>query len=270
MKSLAGTPSLLLLLLHRPQMAAVCLQLLLAAPLWSLPHVGAAAAAWSSSTELLDATRAAAEAQSDSRMLAAAPGAASRSRRKRAISSREIKALLDYHNRVRSQVSPPAANMEYMLWDDGLAQSADSWASLCIWDHGPTQTMKYTGQNLSITSGRFQSITDLVRSWYNERHQFSYPSRCTGSVCSHYTQMVWASTSRLGCAVRKCSNVNVFGSSWREATLLVCNYSIKGNWVGEAPYKTGRPCSVCPSSYGGSCWRNQCSPNAKTRRRSRY
>lgn len=40
-------------------------------------------------------------------------------------------------------------------------------------------------------------------------------------------QMVWASTSRVGCAVRRCSNMYVFGSTWREATLLVCNYSVK-------------------------------------------
>ncbi|XP_040908517.1 R3H domain containing-like [Toxotes jaculatrix] len=259
------------LLLHRTQMGAACVQLLLAASLWTMPDMGAAAAAavLSSSTELLNTTRAGAETQSDIRMLTGAAGV-SRSRRKRAISSREINALLDYHNRVRSQVFPPAANMEYMLWDEGLAKSADSWASRCIWDHGPTQAMKYMGQNLSITSGRYQSITDLVGSWYDERHHFSYPNRCSGSVCSHYTQMVWASTNRVGCAVRKCFNMFVFGSTWREATLLVCNYSIKGNWVGEAPYKTGRPCSVCPSSYGGSCWRNQCSPNTKTRRLSRY
>lgn len=38
-----------------------------------------------------------------------------RSRRKPAISPREMNALLDYHNRVRSQVFPPAANMEYMV-----------------------------------------------------------------------------------------------------------------------------------------------------------
>uniref|UniRef100_A0AAZ1X6V2 SCP domain-containing protein n=1 Tax=Oreochromis aureus TaxID=47969 RepID=A0AAZ1X6V2_OREAU len=187
-------------------------------------------------------------------------------RRKPAISPREMNALLDYHNRVRSQVFPPAANMEYMLWDEELAKSADSWASRCVWDHSPTQAMKYVGQNLSVTSGRYQSITDLVRSWNDERHHFSYPNRCSGSVCSHYTQMVWASTSRVGCAVRKCSNMDVFGSTWREATLLVCNYLIKGNWVGEAPYKTGRPCSVCPPSYGGSCWRNQCTLNKKPRR----
>uniref|UniRef100_A0A665TQ40 SCP domain-containing protein n=1 Tax=Echeneis naucrates TaxID=173247 RepID=A0A665TQ40_ECHNA len=234
-------------------------QLLLAASLWTLPHTGEASG-------LLGSTGAGPEAQSDVRMLAGAP----HRRRKRAISSREINALLDYHNRVRSQVFPPAANMEYMLWDEGLANSADSWASLCIWDHGPTQAMKYMGQNLSVTSGRYQSITELVRSWYDERQHFSYPNRCSGSVCSHYTQMVWASTNRVGCAVRKCSNMFVFGSMWREATLLVCNYSIKGNWVGEAPYKPGRPCSVCPSSYGGSCWRNQCSPNARSRRLPTY
>ncbi|XP_035501924.1 R3H domain containing-like [Scophthalmus maximus] len=270
MKSPAGTQRrCLLLLVHRAQMGAACVPLLLAATLWTMPHAGAAAAELPSSTELLNAAGAGAGARSDLRMPTAAAGV-SRSRRRRAISSREMNALLDYHNRVRSQVFPPAANMEYMLWDEGLAKSADSWASLCIWDHGPTQAMKYMGQNLAITSARHQSVTDLVRSWYDERHQFSYPNRCSGSVCSHYTQMVWASTSRVGCAVRKCSNVHVFGSNWREATLLVCNYSIKGNWLGEAPYKTGRPCSDCPSSYGGSCWRNQCSPNAETRRLSKY
>ncbi|XP_044065971.1 R3H domain containing-like isoform X2 [Siniperca chuatsi] len=252
-------------------MGAACAQLLLTATLWMMPHMGAAAAAavLTSSTELLNTTRAGPETESDFRVLTGAVGAP-HSRRKRAISFKEINALLDYHNRVRSQVFPPAANMEYMLWDEGLAKSADSWASRCVWDHGPTQAMKYMGQNLSITSGRYQSITDLVRSWYDERHHFSYPNRCSGSVCSHYTQMVWASTNKMGCAVRKCSNMYVFGSTWREAMLLVCNYSIKGNWVGEAPYKSGKPCSVCPSSYGGSCWRNQCSPNTKPKRLARY
>ncbi|KAI3357802.1 hypothetical protein L3Q82_016190 [Scortum barcoo] len=193
---------------------------LLAVILWMMPHMGAAAVL-SSSTDLLNTTGAG--AQTDLRVLSGAL----RSRRKRgAISSREINALLDYHNRVRSQVFPPAANMEFMVWDEGLAKSADSWASRCIWDHGPTQAIKYMGQNLSVTSGRYQSITDLVKSWYEERHHFSYPNRCSGYVCSHYTQMVWASTSRMGCAVRKCSSMYVFGSTWQEATLLVCNYSI--------------------------------------------
>ncbi|XP_033943351.1 peptidase inhibitor R3HDML [Pseudochaenichthys georgianus] len=260
----------LFLPLRRPRMAAACVQLLLAASLWLTPLSEAAAVA------PLNVSRAAAGTPSDLWMLSAAgtPSdlwmlSAAGSRRRRDVSSREINALLDYHNRVRSQVSPPAANMEFMLWDEGLAKSADSWASQCVWDHGPTQAMRYMGQNLSITTGRYRSITDLVRSWYEERHHFSYPNRCSGAVCSHYTQMVWASTKKVGCAVRKCSNMKVFGNTWKEATLLVCNYSMKGNWVGEVPYTRGKPCSVCPSSYGGSCWRNQCSPKTTPRRHTR-
>lgn len=32
----------------------------------------------------------------------------------------------------------------------------------------------------------------------------------------------------------------------------------RGNWIGEAPYRTGRPCSECPPSYGGGCKNNLC------------
>ncbi|XP_039591167.1 peptidase inhibitor R3HDML-like [Polypterus senegalus] len=198
----------------------------------------------------------------------------SKSRRKRYISSLDMAALLEYHNRVRSQVFPPAANMEYMVWDERLAKSAEAWASQCIWDHGPSQLMKFVGQNLAIYSGRYRSITELVKSWHDERHYYSYPypqectpscpNKCSGSVCSHYTQMVWASSNRIGCAVNSCSNMNVWGNTWRQAVLLVCNYSIKGNWIGEAPYKMGRPCSACPPSYGGSCSNNLCFSGIKS------
>ncbi|XP_046896768.1 R3H domain containing-like [Hypomesus transpacificus] len=251
--------------LRRVEMGAACAQLLFAAILWTMPYLGTPASMLSGPTTLLNVTSAGWEASdSDIRNL---PGInMPRSRRKRAISSKEMKALLDYHNRVRSQVFPPAANMEYMVWDERLANSADSWASRCIWDHGPTQAMKYMGQNLSINSGRYRSIIELVRSWHDEKSSFSYPNRCSGSVCTHYTQMVWASTNRMGCALNKCSNMYVFGSTWKQAVLLVCNYSIKGNWVGEAPYKRGKPCSACPSSYGGSCRRNQCSKPKKRKR----
>lgn len=98
-------------------MGAAGVQLLLAATLWMTPHMGAAAAAavLSSSTELLDTPRAGAETQPAFGTVAGAP----RSRRRRAISSREISALLDYHNWVRSQVSPPAANMETLVSEAG-------------------------------------------------------------------------------------------------------------------------------------------------------
>ncbi|XP_076840191.1 peptidase inhibitor R3HDML [Brachyhypopomus gauderio] len=236
-------------------MRVACAHLYLAAILWATPHIRVSEAQ-------TNGTHVSLVSVADSEALLNPRGTSTnmpRSRSRRHISSRDMTALLDYHNRVRSQVFPPAANMEYMMWDGRLAKSAESWASQCLWDHGPPQVMKYLGQNLSISSGRHRSVIELVRSWHEEKHSFSYPNRCTGSICSHYTQMVWASTSRVGCAINRCSNMNVFGSTWKEAILLVCNYSIKGNWLGEAPYKMGKPCSACPSVYGGSCNKNQCS-----------
>ncbi len=40
-----------------------------------------------------------------------------KSRRKRYISQSDMIAILDYHNKVRANVFPPAANMEYMVSD---------------------------------------------------------------------------------------------------------------------------------------------------------
>ncbi|KAL1020625.1 hypothetical protein UPYG_G00002600 [Umbra pygmaea] len=242
-------------------MGAACAQLLFSAILWSIPET-ADAAVFSSTksnwTDLFHLTKPGFKAGLDSEFNNFTSIPVPLRRRRRAISSREMNALLEYHNRVRAEVFPQAANMEAMVWDDKLAQSAEAWASQCMWDHGPAHTMRYMGQNLSIRSSRYRSVTELVRSWHEEKNLFSFPNRCNGPVCSHYTQMVWASTSRMGCALNKCSNINVYGSFWKTAVFLVCNYSIKGNWVGEAPYKSGKPCSACPSKYGGSCYRNQC------------
>lgn len=38
-----------------------------------------------------------------------------KSRQKRYISQHDMMAILDYHNKVRANVFPPAANMEYMV-----------------------------------------------------------------------------------------------------------------------------------------------------------
>ncbi|NXS54447.1 CRSPL inhibitor, partial [Brachypteracias leptosomus] len=197
-----------------------------------------------------------------------------RSRRKRYLSTHDMNLILDYHNQVRAQVSPPAANMEYMVWDEQLARAAEAWAARCLWDHGPPQLMKYMGQNLSIQSGRYRSVVDMVKSWHQEKQHYSFPhprglgSAGLDSITEHpfsvLAQMVWASSSRLGCALSTCANVQVWGSTWRHAILLVCNYAIKGNWLGEAPYKVGRPCSACPPTYGGGCSNNMCFTGLKS------
>lgn len=146
-------------------------------------------------------------------------------------------AILDYHNQVRASVFPPAANMEYMVWDDGLARTAEAWAATCLWEHGPPYLLRFYGQNLSVRTGGYRSILQLVKPWYDEVRDYLFPyprdcnprcpMRCYAPMCTHYTQMVWASTNRVGCAIQTCYNMVVWGALWRQATYLVCNYSPK-------------------------------------------
>ncbi|XP_029547293.1 peptidase inhibitor 15-A [Salmo trutta] len=195
-------------------------------------------------------------------------------RRKRYISQNDMLAILDYHNKVRGKVFPPASNMEYMMWDETLSKSAEDWAHACLWEHGPRHLLRFLGQNLSVRTGRYRSILQLVKPWHDEvkDYVFPYPQdcnprcplKCYGPMCTHYTQMVWATTNKVGCAVHTCHNMNVWGNVWKRVTYLVCNYSSKGNWIGEAPYKVGVPCSACPPSYGGSCSNNMCFPALNT------
>ncbi|XP_067905243.1 cysteine-rich secretory protein LCCL domain-containing 2-like [Heterodontus francisci] len=190
------------------------------------------------------------------------------SRSKRAISQIDKDEILQLHNHLRGHVYPSSSDMEYMEWDNELERSAESWAQQCIWDHGPTNLIKSIGQNLAVHWGRYRSPTSHVQAWYDEVKDYTYPyadecnpwcpEKCSGAMCTHYTQLVWATTNRVGCAVNVCVRMNVWGEIWENAVYLVCNYSPKGNWIGEAPYKHGRPCSKCPPSYGGGCKNSLC------------
>ncbi|KAM9408651.1 cysteine-rich secretory protein LCCL domain-containing 2 [Pholidichthys leucotaenia] len=187
---------------------------------------------------------------------------------RRAIRWSDREEILQLHNKLRSEVYPTASNMEYMVWDDELERSATHWAEQCQWDHGPQDLLMSIGQNLAVHWGRYRSPAYHVQAWYDEEKDYTYPyphecnpwcpDRCSGPMCTHYTQLVWATTNRVGCAVHVCPRMSVWGDIWENAVYLVCNYSPKGNWIGEAPYQHGRPCSQCPPSYGGRCKNNLC------------
>ncbi|XP_061820026.1 cysteine-rich secretory protein LCCL domain-containing 2 [Nerophis lumbriciformis] len=189
-------------------------------------------------------------------------------RSRRAIRWSDREEILQLHNKLRASVYPSASNMEHMVWDDELERSATHWAEVCHWDHGPQDLLMSIGQNLGVHWGRYRSPASHIQAWYDEVKDYTYPypqecnpwcpDRCSGPMCTHYTQLVWATTSRVGCAVHVCPRMNVWGDIWENAVYLVCNYSPKGNWIGEAPYKNGRPCSQCPPSYGGVCRNNLC------------
>lgn len=189
-------------------------------------------------------------------------------RSRRAIQWSDREEILKLHNKLRGQVSPSSSNMEYMVWDEELERSATAWAQECIWEHGPNDLLMSIGQNLAVHWGRYRAPAHHVQAWYDEVKDYTYPypqecnpwcpERCSGPMCTHYTQLVWATTNKVGCAVHVCKRINVWGEIWENSVYLVCNYSPKGNWIGEAPYQHGRPCSQCPPSYGGGCKENLC------------
>ncbi|KAI5609218.1 peptidase inhibitor 16-like, partial [Silurus asotus] len=159
------------------------------------------------------------------------------------LTDNEISRIVDLHNQYRSSVTPPAANMQRMLWNKQLSQVAASYASQCTWGHNP-KAFGVVGENLFMTLGPFL-VDQPLDLWFSENssHSFTSNTCADGKECGHYTQMVWADTYLVGCATQFCPDVSNFNA--QNATILVCNYHPPGNIMGQSPYTAGSSCSSC-------------------------
>lgn len=68
----------------------------------------------------------------------------------------------------------------------------------------------------------------------------------------HFTQVVWATTSEVGCGRVRFYAEDMF------QYVIVCNYGEGGNIIGKPVYKRGDPCTACGSEtcnskYPGLC-----------------
>jgi hypothetical protein len=139
--------------------------------------------------------------------------------------------LLASHNEERATVGVPA-----LQWDPQLAAGARTWAQYLAstdrFEHSPDQPgVKPEGENLwAGTIDRFQPET-MVGLWAGEKAHFRpgvFPNNSqTGRVesVSHYTQLIWANTDKVGCALAR----------GKSEEFLVCRYSQPGNVVGQRP-----------------------------------
>lgn len=147
--------------------------------------------------------------------------------------------MLAAHNRWRSTVGVPPLTYSAALagsaqiWADHLAQTNQCamqhskpdgqygenlfWASAIIWSSGKREVQKVSPKK-------------VVDDWASERTNYSYArNRCApGKMCGHYTQVVWRSTTTVGCAVAVC------GATLDQ--IWVCQYQPPGNWIGKKPY----------------------------------
>uniref|UniRef100_A0A8C6VPR5 SCP domain-containing protein n=1 Tax=Naja naja TaxID=35670 RepID=A0A8C6VPR5_NAJNA len=115
-----------------------------------------------------------------------------------------IEECVSVHNRFRSSVDPPASNMKRMSWDHDLAKTALGWAH-------PNFTA--VGENIWTGSIWYFNVTSALTNWYDEVQYYNYATQRCKDVCGHYTQMVWAKTYKVGCAVHFCPIVQGFGGS---------------------------------------------------------
>ena len=135
--------------------------------------------------------------------------------------------ILAAHNaeRIRAGVSP-------LVWYNELGNAAAAYArQMAIsghFEHSDRSQRRGTGENLwTGTRGAF-SVEAMVGGWASEKGWFrpgTFPNVSrTGNWedVGHYTQMIWPTTSRIGCALASTPRVDY----------LVCRYAGAGNMDG--------------------------------------
>ena len=157
------------------------------------------------------------------------------------MSETEKKEGLAAMNAARCNLSPlpPAAKMPALVWDENLEAIAQKFVDTCPVTHNKNLPSN-TGENMAWG---YPSLAAAVKGWDSEKkyvnanlinrdRRFIFTNGntwCSTSNskewynCGHFTQGVWAGTTRVGCA--KPSGVC---QEWGR-DVYVCNYSPAGN-----------------------------------------
>ena len=132
--------------------------------------------------------------------------------------------LLVAHNQERARVGVPP-----LQWDPALALSARAYgpalAASGRLQHSPRQSRPGQRENLWKGTRGYFAPEQMVGTWVAERRFFRpgvFPAvSSTGNWLdvSHYTTMIWRTTTRVGCAIH----------STPATDFLICRYSPPGN-----------------------------------------
>ncbi|MBC2899404.1 hypothetical protein CFC21_112312 [Triticum aestivum] len=134
--------------------------------------------------------------------------------------------FVSLHNSLRAlvEVGP-------VTWDTTVANYALNYANQRKADCNLVHSGGTYGENIFWGSaGGTWTASSAVTMWTDEKQFYDYATNtcATNKVCGHYTQVVWRSSTSIGCARVVCdSNRGVF---------IICNYSPRGNIAGQKPY----------------------------------
>ncbi|KAI3920608.1 hypothetical protein MKX01_017619 [Papaver californicum] len=134
--------------------------------------------------------------------------------------------FISEHNAVRAQFGE-----QPLTWNSTLARYARRIASQRIADCQMIHSNGDFGENV-FWGDKYEaySAAYAVKSWASETTYYNpTQNSCNqNGICGHYTQIVWTTTTRLGCSRVKCNSGGVYA---------ICVYDPPGNYVGENPFK---------------------------------
>lgn len=127
--------------------------------------------------------------------------------------------MLAEHNKDRAQHCAPP-----LSWSPQLAQVAQTWANSlrdrgCLFEHSRGSY----GENLAAGTTGALPPEAVVAMWYDEVAKYRFPDGGFGMDTGHFTQLVWRSTTQVGCGMSQCKGMDIW----------VCNYDPAGNVEGE-------------------------------------
>ncbi|GER36387.1 pathogenesis-related protein 1 [Striga asiatica] len=132
------------------------------------------------------------------------------------------KDFVDAHNAARAEVG-----VQPLVWDSKVEAFAENYANERSQDCAMQHSSGPYGENLAAGSWDL-SAKEAVDMWVSEKNAYDLESNsCVGGECLHYTQVVWNSSTRVGCGRALCKN------GW---TFVTCNYDPPGNYNGERPF----------------------------------
>lgn len=140
----------------------------------------------------------------------------------------ELAGITAAHNTARA-----AVGVAPLRWNADLATLATGFIADCQFQHSSQQErsnqagFQYIGENLFEAGGQQPSGAQVSNAWTAEEADYDYATNSCANVCGHYTQVVWATTTDLGCAMNPCGN-NTF--------IVSCEYGPGGNINGQRPY----------------------------------
>jgi hypothetical protein len=136
--------------------------------------------------------------------------------------------FLQVHNEARAALGVPPLAWNWTIELDAM-KYANELRVPCSLSPKPWPTDGVYGRNLYWASGH-HTAAHAAAAWVDEWRWYDRRANACaqGKTCGDYTQLVWNTTTHLGCARRTCLNGH--------DTVAVCEYFPPGNYVGVLPY----------------------------------